>query len=215
MNNPKVAPELAQEQPKPELTKHEKKQLKKQEREEQRNEEESTRHKEERAKSLKKYGLYAVVLLILGGAGYGIIQILPEGGSPSTSNSMGHVPSGVSVPSFAVHWHSTIEIVTCGEVENLPRPTRAHIGSPLLHTHDDQLIHLEGLIPNADAIRLSKYTGNIGKNFKNDELLDYKNGDTCPDGTIGTVKLFVDGEQNDLLADYIIQDAEANRLEFS
>ncbi|MEK6922200.1 MAG: hypothetical protein AABX08_00185 [Nanoarchaeota archaeon] len=113
-----------------------------------------------------------------------------------------------------VHWHANIKVFVCGNEIEMPSPFgNQHIGSPLLHTHDDRLIHIEGTIIKAEDITLGKYMSNVGMNFKNDELIDKRDGDLC-EGKPGKVKLFVDGAENIELVDYIIKDGESYELRF-
>jgi len=105
-------------------------------------------------------------------------------------------------------------VFICGERIPLPQPpSDQHLGNPLLHTHDDGRVHVEGTVWNAEDITLGKYMDVLGKHFKDTELLDKTNGDLC-DGEEAVVKLIVDGEENQELANYVIQDEEAYELRF-
>lgn len=113
-----------------------------------------------------------------------------------------------------VHWHASVKVLLCGIQQSLPAPQpNAHLGSPLLHTHDDKQIHVEGTVWKAEDITLGKYMSAIGLTFTNDKLLDKENGDLC-DGKLGKVKLFVDGKENTELASYVIHDKESYELRF-
>ena len=113
-----------------------------------------------------------------------------------------------------VHWHATLKVFVCGEEKLMPAPVgEHHLGLPLLHTHADRLIHIEGTILNPEEITLGKYMGVIGQNFKDDELLDKKNGDLCNDQP-GKVKLLVNGKENDQLTQHVIKDGDDYILRF-
>ena len=53
----------------------------------------------------------------------------------------------------------------------------------------------------------------IGQNFKNDELLDKKNGDLC-NGQPGKVKVLVNGKENSQLKNYVIKDGDKYEVQF-
>lgn len=113
-----------------------------------------------------------------------------------------------------VHWHASYTVITCGQVRPMPKPFgEHHLGLPLLHTHGDGLIHIEGRIWKKEDIMLGKYFEAIGVNFKDNELIEYKNGDLC-NGKEGKVKLYVNGKENKELTKYIIQDGDKIEVKF-
>lgn len=196
-NQPQTTKAQAGEGP----SKHQLKELRRKERESQRENLEQARVNEQRRKSLIQYGIIGAVLLGLVGLGYGFVQLLPEGSGTYTQ--------------APIHWHASLEIVTCGQTRELPMPLPGqHLGTGILHTHEDQLIHIEGVIPNEEAIMLKRYMDNIGLHFKNNEILDYQNGELC-NGKPGSVKLLVNGEENNLLTEYVIKDGDKLRIEFN
>ena len=114
----------------------------------------------------------------------------------------------------SIHWHATIKVFVCGEEYQLPAPQGGHhLGLPLLHTHEDRLIHIEGTIWKPEEITLGKYMEVIGENFKDDELIDKKNGDAC-DGQPGKVKLMANGKEDSMLSQYVIKDGDKYELRF-
>jgi len=113
-----------------------------------------------------------------------------------------------------VHWHSRITVFVCGDRYTMPAPpSNVHLGKPLLHTHDDKLIHVEGTVYKPGEITLNAYMDAIGLVFEDNQLLKKTNGDLC-DGKPGKVKLFVNGEENQELAAYVIKDDEDYELKF-
>ena len=149
----------------------------------------------------KKIKNWIILIIVLAGIGYFIFLLFSSEAVESYSGGQ-------------VHWHSRIDVFVCGNKFDMPNPFgNEHLGSPLLHTHDDQLIHIEGTVWKAEDITLSKYMEAIGLNFKDDELIDKVNGDLC-DGEAGMVKLFVNGVENSELANYVIKDDEDYELRF-
>src|SRR3989344_2631302 len=107
-----------------------------------------------------------------------------------------------------VHWHATVNVFICDIEIELPRPSGENeLGSPLLHTHEDGLIHIEGKVWKKEDITLGKYFEAIGLKFTNEQILNYKNGDLCKNGN-GKVKLFVDGQENFELNNYVVRDGD-------
>ena len=180
------------------LTKHERKELKKKLKQEQ------VLAKEERRdikKKKKKFITLLIIFLLVAGLGY-VIFALSTGGK-TQSYSKGEV-----------HWHAKLKVFICGTQVEMPAPPGEHeLGLPLLHTHQDRLIHIEGTVWKPEDIMLGKYMQAIGKNFKEDSLLDKKNGDLC-NTTQGKVKLFANGKEDPALTQYVIKDGDEYELHF-
>ena len=110
-----------------------------------------------------------------------------------------------------VHWHVLMDIEICGEKRELPRAppgaSRAHgqafLGIPLMHTHDDNIIHIEGQIRKREEIALGRFLDVINVRFSENEIMEKQNGDACPNGQAGSVKMFVNGRPNNEFRDYI------------
>ena len=119
------------------------------------------------------------------------------------------------------HWHAGIEIYVCGERVELPNPIEGsiahgepYIGTPLMHEHNDNTIHIEGTIQDASDITIGKFMDSIELTFTNYQLIDYKNGDVCPDGHEGQVKLLVNGEESNEFENRVIADDDQYVLLF-
>lgn len=95
-----------------------------------------------------------------------------------------------------VHWHADFEIWICGEKVVLSGPTGItnRIGTPTLHHHGDYRIHIEGIIKEREEATLGHFFDVINVPFGNNRILNMKNGDFCPDGKQGRVKMFVNDE---------------------
>lgn len=121
-----------------------------------------------------------------------------------------------------VHWHAKLEIFLCGEKTTLPQPEeeeKVHgetfLGANFMHLHaNDERIHIEGTVHTPEQITLGNFMNMIGLHFKNEELLEYKNGESCPNGDPGKVHLFVNGQENTALTEYVIHDGEEYQLRF-
>lgn len=106
------------------------------------------------------------------------------------------------------HWHAQLEIVICGQQKDLPRilPGQHHRGSSALHTHDDNKMHMEvaNQIVKKSDLSVGKFMDAVGMKFSATEIMGKKNGDVCLNSTTpGSVKMFVNGQPNAQLRDYV------------
>ena len=106
-----------------------------------------------------------------------------------------------SITGGPVHWHADFKIVACGEELHLAqaRGLANRVGTATFHHHDDNRIHVEGVVTSLREVTLENFFGTIGgrlstKSFSvptHDGLATYMNGEACPDGTRGTMQVFV------------------------
>ena len=120
---------------------------------------------------------------------------------------MTHKPS--TYTDRQVHWHALVEISVCGVRRDLPRADSSEIvhgesfkGTPLMHSHDDNTIHIEGLIQKKEDIALGKFFDTIGVPFDRDRFMEVKNGDPC-EGKSGTWKMFVNDQPRTDFREYV------------
>lgn len=109
-----------------------------------------------------------------------------------------------------IHWHALVDINLCGQHKDLPRAEssdtvhgKAYRGIHLLHTHDDNVIHIEGVIPKKEDIALGRFFDAIEVPFDKDKIMDVKNGDLC-NGKPGLLKMYVNDVPSTSVRDYII-----------
>ncbi len=120
-----------------------------------------------------------------------------------------------------IHWHAELSIELCGQKTPLPKPERGalvhgepFVGIPFMHLHNEPTIHIEGTVRSSEEITLGKFMEVIGLNFKDNELIDKKSGDSCPNGTLGKVYLLVNGRESSELTRKVIVDGEKYELKF-
>ena len=114
------------------------------------------------------------------------------------------------------HWHAPLRMEVCGEAINLP----ASEGG--IHSHGDGSIHIHPYTVNDAGSR-----ANIGRFFDSFPLeMDsdrvetlegglFQNGDICPDGTIGTVQVLVNGQDiTESAREYTPKDEDAVEVYF-
>ncbi len=97
-----------------------------------------------------------------------------------------------------VHWHADVDIEICGEPYFLPsiEGFRNQVGTELVHTHEDMRIHVEGPVMEPEEASLGNFFDLQGIPFSATEITDKKNGDLCPDGKPGKVRMFVNGKES-------------------
>jgi hypothetical protein len=99
-----------------------------------------------------------------------------------------------------VHWHADFHIVACGTELDVvdPRGLSNKVGTPVLHEHDDNRIHIEGVLYRLADGSLGRFFHVIGGYLGDDRLVvptndgrrSFANGDRCRDGTVGEVQVF-------------------------
>ena len=119
-----------------------------------------------------------------------------------------------SITKGPVHWHADYQVWLCSQRMDLKDPTGLtnKIGSPLFHEHNDDRIHIEGAVMKLSDVNLANFFKVIGGKLTRteisypakDKLHHYKNGDPCPDGSMGTLKVYVNGKLNPNPESYVI-----------
>lgn len=107
----------------------------------------------------------------------------------------------VSSSGGPVHWHAQFEVWDCGEKLDLvdSRGFSNRTGTATLHEHGDDWVHLEGVIVNQDEATLGRFFEAVGGKLHEDGfrfptnsgLIVRHDGDSCPDGSEGTLQVFV------------------------
>ena len=108
----------------------------------------------------------------------------------------------ISVTDGPVHWHADYEVWACGESYELvdPRGFENRTGPTALHEHNDNRIHVEGLLLDLKQASVSEFFRAVGGDLTkekliiptNDGLKEWKNGDLC-NGIPGEWHVFVNG----------------------
>ncbi len=175
------------------LSGHDKQQLKRQQREEHQQEKETA---EEKAQQSKNYFWIAGTLIILVTFAGAIYYFSTNEEATYTDRQ--------------VHWHVLLDLSLCGKHVEVPcnvvTPGIVHgkdfCGEPIFHHHNDNTIHMEGLIQKKEDIALGRFFDVIGVPFSNTTLMNYTNGDLCGN-TTGTLKMYVNDQPRTDFRDYI------------
>jgi len=144
-------------------------------------------------------GLVALVL-------YSLISILFSSGIYWISED-----KPVTYTDRGVHWQAYVDLTVCGEHVDLPcfKETSGTVhgepfcGTPTIHHHYNNILHIEGNIENEDDITLGKFFDSTGITFDSTHILNYTNGDICPDGKPGVLKMYVNDKPRTDYSDYI------------
>ena len=181
------------------LSRHERQELKRKEREEQHTLTEKQQQQKKTRKNIVKYGLVIVAVAIFL---YLVTKLFSQ-------------PTTESYTKDAVHWHAQLDVYACGENKLMPAPEgEHHLGLPLLHTHSDRLIHIEGKIWKKEDIMLGAYMDAIGIPFNDTQLLDYKNDGMCDNGKPNKVRMIVNDKENFEFRNYVINNKDKIELRY-
>lgn len=84
----------------------------------------------------------------------------------------------ISTTKGPVHWHADFEIWKCGKNVDLinPRGLSNRVGTPVLHEHQDNRIHVEGVVLKTKDVSLSAFFQMIGGSLTEEELRVPTNG---------------------------------------
>ncbi len=121
--------------------------------------------------------------------------------------------NSISETKGPVHWHADFKIWVCGSELDLvsSKGVSNKIGKSLLHEHDDNRIHIEGVVLRKIDVNLGAFFNSIGGSLNNDELnvptdngnVIVKNGNKC-NGKDGKIYVFVNGYQINDPINYVI-----------
>lgn len=104
-----------------------------------------------------------------------------------------------------VHWHADYRIVVCGTAYEILDPGSMlsnKVGTPILHEHNDNRIHIEGTPRALKEVSLGSFFRVIGGELSTDHLaftddqgalIEKTTGDLCTD-TPGTLRVFIQKE---------------------
>ena len=146
----------------------------------------------------------AVLLVVLGGS-FALFFL-----NPSSAGSVNASQVNSNLTGLSVHWHATPLIEVCGVSKLIPI---APIVSHLLHTHEDRLIHVEGVISDPAMITLGEFFKKINVPFSSTQIMDKKNGDSC-NGVEGKVKMLINGLESNEFENHVIADGETYSIKF-
>ncbi len=123
----------------------------------------------------------------------------------------------ISLTKGPVHWHADFEIWICDKEIKLaePKGLSNKQGVDLMHAHNDNRIHVEGVLLDKKAASLGAFFYAIGGSIQDDGLkvptdkglLSVHDGDLCNEKP-AKLYVFVNGNLIDNLSDYVISPYE-------
>jgi hypothetical protein len=123
-----------------------------------------------------------------------------------------------SVTGGPVHWHAHVAFKVCGIDYSLAHRDIA-VDKPL-HTHGDELVHIETTPLSYEDVQLGEFFENIGGEFTKTSLafptdtalVSARNGDMC-NGVPGTLKMYVNSNLEPRMDEYVISPVEAGDID--
>jgi len=123
----------------------------------------------------------------------------------------------ISVTKGPVHWHADFEILVCGKEIKLaePKGLSNKQGLDLMHAHDDNRIHVEGVLLDKKEASLGAFFRAVGGFISDDGLkipaesglISVHNGDKCSEKP-ANLYVFVNGNLISNPQDYVISPYE-------
>lgn len=150
---------------------------------------------------------------VIGGIALATLIILVGGIFLLTKSENPNVPEDQIVVRAGLHWHPKVTVTIKGEKQEVPANLGLGAVHSKIHTHDQDnkegVIHMEmqGIVTK-DNTRLAGFFQVWGKEFNSDKLFDKNNG---PDGT---VKMFVNGQENKEFENYLMKDGDKIEIKY-
>lgn len=126
------------------------------------------------------------------------------------------LPKAMRLPGYEDHWHAGFEARVCG----VRQPDFAYSQGDV-HTHGDGKIHVHPHSPDSLGANanLRKFFQSVNLGVANSTLQfpdarSFKDGDSCPDGRQGVVRVVINGQQRGDFLSYVPQDGDFVRVEF-
>ncbi|MBI4168152.1 MAG: hypothetical protein HY515_04295 [Candidatus Aenigmarchaeota archaeon] len=121
--------------------------------------------------------------------------------------------NSISATGGPVHWHADIEVWACGE-----RYHFAHsqgwdnkVGTPLMHLHNDDRLHIEGVVVRMQDVELGEFFRAVGGSFTPESITmpttvgvkKWFNGDAC-NGKMAFLYMFVSNRLETKMSEHVI-----------
>ncbi len=175
------------------------------------------RSKQKKKAKIKTGIVLTIVILAILGISYSLYVTLKSGAA-----SRGVVVCPQEDKCFwQAHIHAYVPIRICNEDIRLPIE-KGSLQRP--HTHEEKnVIHWHDRLPydnqrkkilQAAPLTLGAFFDELGIPFEDDAIFDKKNGDQCPGGTEGSLKMFINGKQSTAFRDHVWTDRQVIILVF-
>ncbi len=161
-------------------------------------------------KKVKAAVIWSIIVLVIAGLTYSLYATI------KANPSLGIVTCPQEGSCFwTAHIHAFVPISICGEEYRLPIEV-GRLDGP--HTHEEKnTIHWHDKLPydqttqsitNTEPLTLGAFFSAIEVALSDRRIADKNNGDLCPDGKAGTVKVFVNGSPVSEFREFIWKDQD-------
>lgn len=144
---------------------------------------------------------------VIGGIGLLTIAILAGGVFFMSRDTASSVPEGELIARNGLHWHPKVTVTIKGQNQEIPANLGMGAVHGKIHTHDQDnkegVVHMEmqGIVTKDDT-RLGRFFQVWGKELTSTKLFDKTNGSE------GTIKMTVNGEENTEFENYLMKDGD-------
>jgi len=118
-------------------------------------------------------------LVIIGGI-LGTLVIIVIGAIIYNNNQFGGDPASLFTHGRSVHWHAQMTATVCGQEMKMPvAQPGGQVGYGPIHTHDDALVHMEGIFNKPTDIGVKKYLTSVNIPFSDKGIFNKTDGSPC------------------------------------
>ena len=153
-----------------------------------------------------KYVLYALFVIIA------LSNTIYLAGSTLYLNQM-------SITGGPIHYHADFEIWNCGVKVEIADPVGLSnkVGTEVIHEHNDDRIHIEGVLLDSHDARVSHFFELIGGELHDNHIsvptesgmISLQTGQTCPNQTAAALQVFVYKSQGETFSQTKLLDPES------
>lgn len=155
----------------------------------------------QKKRAMKRYTkIFLIVVLIA----------IPVGGLIWYASTRSPLPESDVISKTGIHWHAALAIIIKGNEQEIPTDIGIGAVHKPIHTHDATgEIHMEmqGLVTKQDIL-LGEFFKIWGKQFNSNCIFDSCNGSD------GTVKLFINGNENIEFENYQMKDKDKIEIKY-
>jgi hypothetical protein len=161
--------------------------------------------------------IFILVLIVFGAVGYYSVLVYQD----TEAESEGIVICEGDVCEKSLHVHADIDIKACGKeikvAKNKGKVTQQHTHSEKNKIHYHNRLRVDPIteLPlDPTPLKLVNFFENIEITFTPTQIEKYTNGDSCPNGGPGSVKMYVNGVENLELGEYKWKDKDKIEIRF-
>ncbi len=121
-------------------------------------------------------------LIVIGGI-LGTLAVIVVGAIVYNNAQFGGDPAKLFTHGRAVHWHAVMTATVCGNDIPMPKADPGgQLGFGPIHTHDDGLVHMEGVFNKPTDIAVRKYLTSVNIPYSEVGIFNKTDGTPCATG---------------------------------